>query len=135
MNPDALLDRIAAAADLQALDAARVSLLGKSGEITARLKQLGGMDESTRAVEAPKIHALRDAASAANKRYRGASDIAGAMRYECPISIAVSALRAERPDVVVTDIRMPPTDTDEGLQVAATLRRTHPQVGVVIVFL
>jgi len=42
------------------------------------------------------------------------------------------AVDAERPDVVVTDIRMPPTETDEGLQIAATLRRTHPQVGVVL---
>lgn len=42
------------------------------------------------------------------------------------------AVEAEHPDVVVTDIRMPPSDTDEGLQVAATLRRTHPDVGVVV---
>jgi len=42
------------------------------------------------------------------------------------------AVEARRPDVVVTDIRMPPTGTDEGLQVAAALRRTHPQVGVVV---
>src|SRR5215218_1092521 len=42
------------------------------------------------------------------------------------------AVDAERPDVVITDIRMPPTDTDEGLQVAAELRRTHPQMGVVL---
>jgi DNA-binding NarL/FixJ family response regulator len=42
------------------------------------------------------------------------------------------AVEAERPDVVVTDIRMPPSDTDEGLQVAATLRRTHPDIGVVV---
>jgi DNA-binding NarL/FixJ family response regulator len=42
------------------------------------------------------------------------------------------AVDAELPDVVVTDIRMPPTEADEGLQVAATLRRTHPQIGVVV---
>lgn len=42
------------------------------------------------------------------------------------------AVERERPGVVVTDIRMPPTDTDEGLQIAARLRRTHPGVGVVV---
>ena len=42
------------------------------------------------------------------------------------------AIEAEQPDVVVTDIRMPPSETDEGLQVAADLRRTHPDVGVVV---
>jgi DNA-binding NarL/FixJ family response regulator len=36
------------------------------------------------------------------------------------------------PDVVVTDIRMPPTGTDEGIQVAARVRATHPQIGVVV---
>jgi DNA-binding NarL/FixJ family response regulator len=36
------------------------------------------------------------------------------------------------PDLVVTDIRMPPTGTDEGIQIAAQLRRDHPEVGVVV---
>ena len=36
------------------------------------------------------------------------------------------------PDVVVTDIRMPPTGTDEGVQVAARIRSTHPRIGVVV---
>jgi DNA-binding NarL/FixJ family response regulator len=36
------------------------------------------------------------------------------------------------PDVVLTDIRMPPTRTDEGIRLAADLRRSHPRVGVVI---
>jgi DNA-binding NarL/FixJ family response regulator len=37
-----------------------------------------------------------------------------------------------RPDVVLTDIRMPPTHTDEGIRLATELRRTHPEIGVVI---
>jgi phenylalanyl-tRNA synthetase alpha chain len=57
---DALLDRIAAASDLTELDSVRVALLGKSGEITARLKSLGSMDPGARAAEAPKVHALRE---------------------------------------------------------------------------
>jgi DNA-binding NarL/FixJ family response regulator len=44
----------------------------------------------------------------------------------------LAAVDAERPDVVVTDIRMPPTGTDEGIQAAERLRETHPQVGVVV---
>jgi len=42
------------------------------------------------------------------------------------------AIEEQRPDVVVTDIRMPPSETDEGLQVAAELRETHPEIGVVV---
>jgi DNA-binding NarL/FixJ family response regulator len=38
----------------------------------------------------------------------------------------------DRPDVVVTDIRMPPTDTDEGIRLAAELREDHPEMGVVV---
>src|SRR6476661_4876731 len=55
-----LLERVAAAQTLQDLDSVRVSLLGKSGEITAKLKSLGAMDPDLRAAEAPKIHALRE---------------------------------------------------------------------------
>lgn len=44
----------------------------------------------------------------------------------------MAAIEEQRPDVVVTDIRMPPTETDEGLQVATTLRASHPDIGVVI---
>jgi DNA-binding NarL/FixJ family response regulator len=43
-----------------------------------------------------------------------------------------TAIETEQPDVVVTDIRMPPSDSDEGLQVAAELRRTNPGIGVVV---
>jgi DNA-binding NarL/FixJ family response regulator len=44
----------------------------------------------------------------------------------------LAAVDAERPDVVVTDIRMPPGDTDEGIQAASRLRATNPEVGVVV---
>jgi CheY-like chemotaxis protein len=44
----------------------------------------------------------------------------------------LAAVESEQPDVVLTDIRMPPTHTDEGMQVAAQLRKTHPQIGVVL---
>jgi DNA-binding NarL/FixJ family response regulator len=37
-----------------------------------------------------------------------------------------------QPDVVVTDIRMPPTGTDEGIQAAAWMREHRPQIGVVV---
>ena len=44
----------------------------------------------------------------------------------------LAAVEAERPDVVVTDIRMPPDGTDEGIQAAERLRETNPDVGVVV---
>jgi DNA-binding NarL/FixJ family response regulator len=44
----------------------------------------------------------------------------------------LEAVESERPDVVVTDIRMPPTGTDEGIRLAALLRDEHPQIGVVV---
>jgi DNA-binding NarL/FixJ family response regulator len=44
----------------------------------------------------------------------------------------LAAVDAESPDVVVTDIRMPPGDTDEGIQAAVRLRETNADVGVVV---
>jgi DNA-binding NarL/FixJ family response regulator len=45
----------------------------------------------------------------------------------------LAAVDAERPDVVLTDIRMPPSGDDEGITVANRLRETHPEIGVVVV--
>ncbi len=44
----------------------------------------------------------------------------------------LAAVEMQEPDVVLTDIRMPPTGSDEGIRAAASLRRTHPRVGVVV---
>ncbi len=44
----------------------------------------------------------------------------------------LAAVAADQPDVVVTDIRMPPTHTDEGVRIARHLQATMPGVGVVV---
>jgi DNA-binding NarL/FixJ family response regulator len=44
----------------------------------------------------------------------------------------LAAVDTERPDVVVTDIRMPPGNADEGIRAAERIRGSHPDVGVVV---
>ena len=44
----------------------------------------------------------------------------------------LAAVEAHQPDVILTDIRMPPTGTDEGIRAAERLRQTHPRTGVVV---
>jgi DNA-binding NarL/FixJ family response regulator len=44
----------------------------------------------------------------------------------------LEAVEAQRPDAVLTDIRMPPTGTDEGIRAAKRIRADHPDVGVVV---
>ncbi|MEU8610778.1 response regulator transcription factor [Actinoplanes sp. NPDC048791] len=60
-------------------------------------------------------------------------------RFGCAVVAAVgdgpgllAAAAEHRPDLVITDIRMPPTFTDEGLQAAVTLRREQPGLAVVV---
>jgi len=44
----------------------------------------------------------------------------------------LAAVGTHRPDVVLTDIRMPPTQTDEGIRAADHIRTEHPEIGVVV---
>jgi DNA-binding NarL/FixJ family response regulator len=44
----------------------------------------------------------------------------------------LAAVHAEQPDVVVTDIRMPPGGADEGIQASEQMRKTNPEIGVVV---
>src|SRR6059036_124677 len=48
------------------------------------------------------------------------------------LASVLQAVEDRSPDVVVTDIRMPPTNTDEGIRLAALLRESHPEIGVVV---
>jgi CheY-like chemotaxis protein len=45
---------------------------------------------------------------------------------------ATARRRAEQPDLVVVDVRMPPTHTDEGIQAALVIRRQYPAVAVLV---
>ena len=56
-------------------------------------------------------------------------DVAGQARDAGEL---LEEVRARRPDVVVTDIRMPPTQTDEGLRAAAAIRSELPETGVLV---
>lgn len=44
----------------------------------------------------------------------------------------IEAVGIHAPDVVITDIRMPPTRTDEGVRAARAIRESHPSTGVVV---
>ncbi|RSM60313.1 DNA-binding response regulator [Actinoplanes sp. ATCC 53533] len=60
-------------------------------------------------------------------------------RFGCTVVAAVgdgpallAAVAEHRPELVITDIRMPPGFTDEGLRAAVTLRRERPELAVVV---
>ena len=44
----------------------------------------------------------------------------------------LSAVAAHRPELVIVDIRMPPTFTDEGARAASEIKRTQPEIGVLV---
>jgi DNA-binding NarL/FixJ family response regulator len=54
------------------------------------------------------------------------------VRYVEDRDALLAAVAEEHPDAVLTDIRMPPTGTDEGIQVAQELRNSYPDIGVVV---
>ncbi len=106
-------------------------------------------------VEARGRHAVRE--RAAGRRHRGqggdamraviAEDQAllregiVALLRENEVDVVAQAEDAEgllrivnghKPDVAIVDVRLPPDFTDEGVRAALTLRRTHPEVGILI---
>ena len=101
IDVETMLDRILAAETLQQLDTVRVSLLGKSGEITAKLKSLGSMDADTRAAEAPRIHALREQVTSAIADRKAALETAELERKVATERIDLSLPAPETPQGTV----------------------------------
>ena len=94
---DDLIKQISSAPDLQALEALRVTALGKSGSVTALLKSLGAMDAATRAVEGPKIHARREAVTNAIAERKAALEAAELERRLATERVDLSLPADDRP--------------------------------------
>ena len=67
----------------------------------------------------------------------GLASVLGAAGFEIAAQVGDAAdllarVEADPPDVAVVDVRMPPTNTTEGLLAASTIRREHPRTGVLV---
>jgi DNA-binding NarL/FixJ family response regulator len=60
-------------------------------------------------------------------------DTVQVVAYATSLPTLLREVSERRPDVVITDIRMPPTNTDEGIHAAAELQELDPPVGVVVI--
>jgi DNA-binding NarL/FixJ family response regulator len=71
---------------------------------------------------------MRQALEAVLERLAGVEVVAGCADGDA----LLAAVEEQRPDVVVTDLRMPPSGDEEGVRIANRLRQRHPSVGVVV---
>src|SRR6187200_2214989 len=71
---------------------------------------------------------MRDAVTQVLERHGSVEVVAACADGEA----LLAAVERERPDVVVTDVRMPPSGDDEGIRVAQRLRQEYPEIGVVV---
>src|SRR4051794_34382519 len=85
-------------------------------------------DGPIRVVYADDSFLMRQALEAVLERLDGVEAVAGYLDGDK----LLAALEARRPDVVVTDMGMPPSGDEEGIRIANRLRRRHPSVGVVV---
>jgi DNA-binding NarL/FixJ family response regulator len=84
--------------------------------------------ETIRVVLAEDNALLREGVS----RLVGAQDDLELVGVASDLPSLLALIQDRQPDVVITDIRMPPTGTDEGIQAATWLRQNRPEVGVVV---
>ena len=85
-------------------------------------------DGPIRVVYADDSFLMRQALEAVLERLDGVEVVAGYLDGD----ELLAAVEERHPDVVVTDMRMPPSGDEEGIRIANRLRRRHPRVGVVV---
>jgi DNA-binding NarL/FixJ family response regulator len=85
-------------------------------------------DGPIRVVYADDSFLMRQALQAVLGRLDGVEVVAGCADGDA----LLAAVEEQRPDVVVTDMRMPPSGDEEGIRVANRLRQRHPSIGVVV---
>ena len=85
-------------------------------------------DGPIRVVYADDSFLMREALGAVLERLDGVEVVAGCVDGDA----LLAAVDEQRPDVVVTDMRMPPSGDEEGIRVAHRLRQRHPGIGVVV---
>jgi DNA-binding NarL/FixJ family response regulator len=86
------------------------------------------MDRPIRVVYADDSYLMREALERVFERLDGVEVVAGCVDGDT----LLDAVDEQRPDVVVTDMRMPPSGDEEGIRVANRLRQRHPGIGVVV---
>ena len=92
--------------------------------------ELPAPDPVYRLVVAEDAYLIREGIRSALEREKDEVEV---LEY-CPdLESLLRAVEEHQPNVVITDIRMPPTNTDEGIQAAAALRESHPEIGVVVI--
>jgi DNA-binding NarL/FixJ family response regulator len=85
-------------------------------------------DRPIRVVYADDSFLMREALERVLERLDGVEVVAGCLDGDT----LLAAVEEQRPDVVVTDMRMPPSGDEEGIRVANRLRQRHPSIGVVV---
>ena len=85
-------------------------------------------DRAIRVVYADDSFLMRQALEGVLERLAGVEAAAGCVDGDT----LLAAVEEQRPDVVVTDMRMPPSGDREGIRIAHRLRQLHPSIGVVV---
>lgn len=94
----------------------------------------GGPEEETRPPGALRVSIVDDSfliREGLKQVLSLAQDIEVVGSHADPAAL-LAKLHEDRPHVVLTDIRMPPTQTDEGIRLADALRESHPDLGVIV---